>query len=79
MRKMAPHRRFAAEFDSGSRAEARSVPNGFSTMTRAPWRRAGLAELLHHQSEQHWRNRQIVGRTLGGAELLRIAWNVAGS
>ena len=42
-------------------------------------RRAGLAELLHNQSEQHWRNRQIVGRTLGGAEFLPDARNVAGS
>ena len=33
-------------------------------------RRAGLAELLHRQSEQHWRNRQVVGRMLGGAKLL---------
>ncbi len=52
------------------RAEARSVPKGFSTMTRASLAQPDLAELLHHQPEQDGRNGQIVGRPLGTAERL---------
>ena len=52
------------------RAETRSVPNGFSTMTRAPVAQLALAELLHHQPEQHRRNGEVVRRALGRAELL---------
>ena len=50
--------------------EARSRPNGFSTMTRAPLAQSGLAELLDDCAEERWRDRQVVGRVLGVAESL---------
>ena len=46
------------------------MPNGFSTMTRAPLVQPDLAELLDDQPEQRGRDGEVVRRPLGGAELL---------
>ena len=54
-----------------ARAEARSVPNGFSTMTRAPLAQPDLAELFHDHPEQHGRDGEVVRRALGRPSSLR--------
>ena len=46
------------------RADSRSWPNGFSTMTRAPAAQFALRELLDDGAEQDRRNRQVVRRPL---------------
>ena len=54
-------------------AEARSRPNGFSTMTRAPVAQRRLAEPLDDRREHARRDREVVERPLGAAERLRAA------
>ena len=46
MRKMCASSKLPSRIRFSSRAEARSWPNGFSTMTRAPAVQSGLRELL---------------------------------
>jgi hypothetical protein len=45
---------------------ARSLPKGFSTMTRPPWARPIVS--VHHRAEQYRQNRQVMGRALGVLE-----------
>ena len=51
-----------------SRAEARSRPNGFSTMTRASLGQARGAESLDDGREQRGRDGEVVGRAPGIAQ-----------
>ena len=50
-------------------AEARSRPNGFSTITRAPSVQSAFVKLFHDGPEHDGRNGQVVRRPLGVAEL----------
>ena len=56
-----------------SRADARSWPNGFSTMTRAPSVQPDLRELLDDRAEQRRRDREVVRGTRAAPSSLRIA------
>ena len=51
-----------------SRAEARSRPNGFSTMTRALLGQPGATESLDHRREQRRRNGEVMRRAARTAE-----------
>ncbi len=51
-------------------ADARSWPNGFSTMMRAPVAQPRLRQLLHDRLEQHGRDGEVVRGLLRAAELL---------
>ena len=62
-----------------SRAEARSRPNGFSTITRARVGQARAAEPLDHRPEQRGRDREVERGARRVAERCLSALNVAGS
>ena len=53
-----------------SRAEARSRPNGFSTMTRACSARLRGAEPLDHRLKERGRDGEVMRRTPGAAQRL---------
>ena len=70
MRKIAGSSKAPSRIRLSACAEARSWPNGFSMMTRAPFGAARLGQLLDDQPEQRGRDGEVVRRPLGGAELL---------
>ena len=63
MRKIARLVERACRIAFSSCADARSRPNGFSTITRAPLRAAGALELLDDSAEQRRRDREVVRRS----------------
>ena len=69
MRKIASSGKTECATRLSSRAEARSRPNGFSTMTRASFGQACRSQPLDDSfKEQRW-DRQIMGRMPGIAQL----------
>ena len=70
MRKIDDSGKTLCSVSLSARAEARSRPNGFSTMTRASLAQPEVAEPLDHDAEEARRNRQVVHGTRGRAELL---------
>ncbi len=70
MRKIAVSSKQLSRILFRARADARSVPKGFSAMTRAFLGAAGLGQLLDHLAEEDGRNGEIVCRPLGAPEFL---------
>ena len=70
MRKIAASSKVASRIRLSSCAEARSCPNGFSTMTRAPLVQPDRPSCSTTVLEQHGRDGEVVRRPLGGAEFL---------
>ena len=62
-----------------SRAEARSRPNGFSTMMRASSARPGGAKPFDDRGEQRGRDGEVMRRAPGAAERLLQRLERAGS
>ena len=68
MRKMRSSGRWRCRTWLSSRAEARSRPNGFSTITRASSMQLGRGQPLGHGGEHARRDGEVVQRPLGVAQ-----------
>ena len=69
-RKMASSGKYWCMVSFSCREEARSVPNGFSTMTRAPFGPAGRGDALGDPAEQLGRHLHVEQHLLAGADLI---------